>query len=85
MVSKRLVRLKYPHWIRGDDWGGDEDCGNKIERPFWPFVCIFVCERACMWVCMCDQVRLDVRVWRVAHKYTVQYGFRYLPPWRIYA
>lgn len=53
MVSKRLVRLKHPRWIRGDDWGGDEDCGNKIERPFWPF---------CVHFCMCARVHVGLYV-----------------------
>lgn len=72
MVSKRLVRLKYPRWIRGGDWGGDEDCGNKIERPFWPFLCAFlyVCVCACGFVCVtgcagvasCTQIYCTIRL-----------------------
>lgn len=68
-------------WLRGD-----MDCGNTIERPLG-LLCAFlyVCVCAHMCACMCDSVCVDVRMCRVAHKYTVQYGFRYLPLWRINA
>lgn len=66
------------------DEGETRTVANTIERPLG-LLCAFLylCVRMCAW--MCDYVCLDVRVCQVAHKYTVQYSFRYLPPWRINA
>lgn len=62
----------------------NKNCGNTVERPLG-LLCVFlyVCVRMC--ACMCDEACLDMRVCQVAHKYTVQYSFRYLPTWRINA
>lgn len=85
VVSKRPVKLGNPFWTLDVIEGRQGLCQHN-RKTTWPFVCIFVCA-VCLCECICVVSCWCVNAWvyEVAHKYTVQYSFRYSPPWRINA
>lgn len=77
--------LRTPHWTLSCDEVETRTVAT-LEKDHLAFFCVFFC--TC--VCACVSVSVIRRAWmcgcvKVAHEYTVQYGFCCLPPWRINA